>query len=185
MPQRQERGGSVGAGGGGREECTQRGRGLAGSGSLWSSVNARTGQTVAQKTLDGSRGDWATTSLPGLLRLGSSPVIILFFKKAGNPPFPSCATMPTFWVGGGQKMKSSSLPRERGASSFLRVSAHITKRRREGTRSTCWVPNKAQFMFPWSSDSEKENHGVTLKTTPRGLGGGLIMERFTATERRA
>lgn len=116
-------------------------------------------------------------------RLFSSHYFI--FKKAGNPPFPSRATMPTFWVGGGQKMKSSSLPRERGASSFLRVSAHITKRRREGTRSTCWVPNKAQFMFPWSSDSEKENHGVTLKTTPRGLGGGLIMERFTATERRA
>lgn len=36
------------------------------------------------------------------------------------------------------------------------MSAHISGSRREGTLSTCLGPNTVQFIFPWSSHSEKK-----------------------------
>ena len=37
----------------------------------------------------------------------------------------------------------------------------------EGTLSTCWAPNKVQFMFPWSSHSEKKKSCSDPQNNPK------------------
>lgn len=57
-----------------------------------------------------------------------------------------------------------------GRPQFLSSVARIT-RRREGTLSACWAPNKALFMFPWSSGKrKKKSHSDPLNNPKRAIG---------------
>ena len=56
------------------------------------------------------------------------------------------------------------------SSSFPLMSAYITESKREGMLFTCWTLNKAQFMFPWSSHSEKKSCSDPQNNPRRGIG---------------
>ena len=113
------------------------------------------GQNVLGKTIDGSWGDRKHQMPSNLQRSDFTPVIsLIHFMKMENPPFPTHAITLTFLVRGAHKMKSSTFTWVGKAVASL-LSAH-TMRRREGTLSACWAPNKALFMFPWSSHLEKK-----------------------------
>ena len=48
------------------------------------------------------------------------------------------------------------LSAERGKAVASHLCQYILQRAEEkGHFFTCWVPNKVQFIFPWSSQSEK------------------------------
>lgn len=149
----------------------------AGSGLSWKANNCGPqstvgkGQKVGEKTIDGSREDRKDRVPPGSLKTLSSPshFIILFSKNRKSSTPISCFHAHFF---DGRNILNEIIYLQLGGRRQelpTRINTYYREEKRRDI-STCWAPNKTQFVFPWSSHSEKKSCSDPQNNPTRAMG---------------